>query len=352
MSALCGLGSAPIATATSLTRLSAYGNHIVRDGAPYNFYGVNRDTLEWGRYNWGGCGGDGHFTAQDFDEIRGWGATAVRFPLSQADWLGRRCPAPAYAAMIDRAVSAANARGMYAILDLHWSDVRGLAPCDFGCLTGQQPMPDSDSVRFWRGVASRYANRPGVIFDLYNEPHSVSWGCWRDGGCLVWSSTANSGTGLPVLYRAVGLQQLYNVVRGTGARNLVLAAGLDWGFDLSGVGHGYALRGYNVAYDTHVYFPWHRAKSDWDAHFGYLTSAYPVTSTEFGSLDCSTGYTAPLLQYLYAPGSAGDGRISWTAWSWSDPGSCAQPSVIADWQGTPLWGQGQLVHDVMAELSG
>src|SRR5205823_4319236 len=163
--------------------------------------------------------------------------TAVRIPLSQADWLGRRCPASTYAEMVDKAIANANSRGMYVILDLHWSDVGGAAPCDSGCLSGQQPMPDSDSLRFWQQLARRY--------------------------------------------RTVGLQQLYDAVRATGARNLVLAAGLDWGFDLSGVGQGYVLSGSNVAYDTHVYFPWHSAPSDWDAHFGYLTSGYPITATEF-----------------------------------------------------------------------
>ncbi len=43
---------------------------------------------------------------------------------------------------------------------------------------------------------------------------------------------------------------------------------------------------------------------------------------------------------------------SWTIWSWNAPGSCSQPSVIADMNGTPLAGQGQLIHDTFMALPG
>jgi endoglucanase len=145
--------------------------------------------------------------------------TAVRLALSPAGWLGRRCSASQYAGWVDAAVAKANARGRYAIIDLHWSDVQGRAPCDTGCLTGQQNMPDADSLAFWRAVAARYANRPGVIFGLYNEPHDVSWACWRDGGCTTTSSAL---TGSVMSYKAVGMQQLVDAIRAAGANNLVL----------------------------------------------------------------------------------------------------------------------------------
>ena len=328
--------------------LTVSGNHILRAGQPFNFYGVNRDSAEWGQFNWGGCGGDGHWTATDWNAIAAWYPSAVRIPLSQADWLGRRCSPSAYRSALDSAITAANQRGMYVILDLHWSDVGGLAPCDAGCASGQQPMPDSSSVTFWQQVAARYRSWPGVIFDLYNEPHGVSWNCWRNGGCTVQSATP----GVAVSYAAVGMQRLLTVVRGTGAPNLVLAAGLDWAYDLSGIGAGYALHGSNVAYDTHVYTQWHNTTADWDQHFGYLTAHYPVTATEFGSIDCTTTTTWPLLQYFYAPDGVAANRISWTIWSWNSPGQCSQPSVLADWAGDPLGGQGALIKQSLAFLAG
>jgi endoglucanase len=343
---------APAAAATrALPALTVSGNQIMASGHPWHFNGVNRDTLEWGAYNWGGCGGDGHFTDADFNAIAAWHVTAIRLPLSQADWLGRRCNAQTYASLVDAVIAKANARGIYVILDLHWSDVRGLAPCDAGCLTGQQPMPDSDSLVFWQQVAHRYAANTGVIFDLYNEPHDVSWSCWRDGGCTVTASTPNPATGQPVAYTAVGMQQLYSQVRAQGAKNLVLVGGLQWAYDLSGVTAGYALSGTNIAYDTHVYTLWHATTADWDAGFGNTAARYAVTSTEFGSDDCSTAVPAQLLKYFAAPEGHAAERVSWTIWSWNAPGQCTQPSIIASFDGTPLPGQGQLIHDTLASLT-
>jgi endoglucanase len=329
----------------ALPALTVSTNKIMAAGQPFHFYGVNRDSLEWGRNNWTGCGGDGNFADVDYNRIKAWKVSAVRIPLSQAGWLGRSCDAATYMRSVDAAVAKANARGMYAIVDLHWSDVSGRAPCDANCVTGQQPMPDAHSIVFWRQVAARYANRPGVIFDLYNEPYGVSWSCWRNGGCSVQSAaTANGGT--RVSYTVAGMQQLLDTIRGQGANNLVLAAGLDWAYDLSGIGSGYALSGANVAYDTHVYTKFHSTAADWDAHFGFLAATKPVTATEFGSNDCSTNVTTPLLNYFQAK------SMSWTIWSWNNPGSCQQPSLLSNMDGTPLAGQGQLIHDRLATLGG
>jgi endoglucanase len=350
------VASAPVAPAPTAAApapapthaLTVSGNQIMRDGQPFHFRGVDRASLEWGANNWGGCGGDGHFTADDFDRIAAWHVNAVRIAVSQADWLGRRCDAAAYAAMVDDAIAKANARGMEAILDLHWTDVGGRAPCDSTCGSGEQPMPDDDSVVFWEQVARRYANRTMVSFGLFNEPHDVSWSCWRDGGCSVQSDTSDPLTGQKVSYTAVGMQRLVDVVRAQGAANLVLVAGLDWAYDLAGVTQGYALVGSNITYDTHVYTAWHSTPQDWNAHFGDLSATHPVTVTEFGSTDCSSDRTAALLDYLKAPGGRAADQIGWTAWSWNSPGECSHPSVLADWSGTPLGGQGQLIHDALA----
>jgi endoglucanase len=345
--------AAPVATAraASLPALSTKGPSIIRDKKAFRFYGVNRDSLEWGSTNWGGCGGDGHFTDHDFDLIKSWNVTAVRIPLSQAGWLGRSCSAADYARWVDAAIAKANARGMYAIADLHWSDVNGLSPCNVGCPTGQQMMPDTDSLVFWRSVAKRYANNPGVVFGLYNEPHDVSWSCWRNGGCTAYASPfASSGALTP--YTAVGMQQLYSAVRQQGANNLVLVGGLDWAYDLSGVVGGYALSGTNIAYDTHVYTLWHNTTADWDTHFGVVAGRYPMVSTEFGSSDCSTTDSSRLLSYFDAPMGNTANRMGWTIWSWNNPGNCQQPSIIADWEGTALPGQGAMIKQALATKTG
>lgn len=223
-------------------------------------------------------------------------------------------------------------------------------------------MPDADSLVFWEEVAARYKDNPGVVFDLYNEPYvyhkpftyngpdEASWKCWRDGGCTVYASEQTSpkdpsGNPVAVPYTAVGMQQLYDAVRKNAPDSVVLAAGLDWASDLSGVGKGYGLRGSNVVYDIHVYTQWHNTAADWDKSFGYLTKTHPVVATEFGSIDCTADVTKKLIDYFDAPMGDSSSRMGWTIWSWNSPGECSQPTVLADWNGTPLADQGQLVHD-------
>ena len=83
-------------------------------------------------------------------------------------------------------------------------------------------MADADhSPAFWRSVAKTFKDDHAVVFELFNEPHDISWRCWEH-GCLT-------GDG----WRTAGMQQLLNAVRGTGATNVVLVGGLGWSSDLS-----------------------------------------------------------------------------------------------------------------------
>lgn len=189
----------------------------------------------------------------------------------------------------------------------------------------------------------------------YSVPEESEWACWRDGGCTVYASEQTSPkepdptTGQleawPVPYEAVGMQELYDVVRQEAPDNVVLIGGLDWAYDLSGVGAGYGISGTNIVYDTHVYTQWHNTSADWDAHFEYLTKTHPVSATEFGSIDCSADVTRQLIEYFDAPMGNAQNRMSWTIWSWSSPGECSQPSLLANREGAPLPDQGRLVYE-------
>ena len=177
-------------------------------------------------------------------------------------------------------------------------------------------MADENSVQFWKSVAERYKDTGQVLFELYNEPHDVSWAVWRDGGL-----TADG-------YDAVGMQQLYDAVRDTGAHNLVLIGGLRWAYDLSGVPR-HRIDGYNIVYVSHPYdFP-DKQPTAWPNDWGFLAETDPVMVTEFGSFgDCDPAYSNALLDY------ADEIDASWVAWAWY-PGGCDFPALIEDWDGTP-----------------
>ena len=108
------------------------------------------------------------------------GATIVRVTLSQ-DWVLGHDHARAgdgYLDEVDALVTQANDAGLYVVLCLHclgWRDA-GASRQPF-----LPPLPDEDSVTFWRTLAARFGARPGVLFDLLNEPHGAparAWHAW------------------------------------------------------------------------------------------------------------------------------------------------------------------------------
>jgi len=277
---------------------------------------VDRPSLEWGP------SGD-HVSQSDFALMKTWGSNVVRIALNQDYWLrGSRNFSSNYNNTVYNAVQWAHQAGLDVILDLHWSDKGELAQS----LPAQQRMADVNSVQFWKEVAAVYKGDVGVIYELYNEPHDVSWDVWLNGGA--------SGEG----WNAVGMQQLYEAVRGAGATNPVIVGGLNWAYDLSGV-PSHLVKGEGIIYNTHPYNYGGKQPSDWDAGFGFLAANYPVIATEFGNDDCSPDYYQKFLAYAKSK------NIMWTAWAWY-PGGCKFPALIEDWNGTPSV-SGKLVRDAL-----
>lgn len=253
-------------TLVPMLRVSG-GKLVKEDGTPILLRGVNCAGLEWDSRN------DKVLPAviRAMDE---WNANIVRLPVSQNRWFGcekeqqGEADADSYRAIVDSVIEAAAVRGGYVILDLHWSD-RG----DWHNTSGQQLMPDDHSVLFWEDAAKRYADCSNVLFGLYNEPHDVSWNIWLSGGML----THTDG----VKWHAVGMEALLKAVRGTGADNVCVIGGLDWGYTFEGFSAYDALSeasAGNLLLDSHVY-PWKRL--DWDRDVGD-DAIFPVLIGECG----------------------------------------------------------------------
>ena len=120
--------------------------------------------------------------------MKTWTINVVRVPLNEDCWLGinglkPEVSGPAYQNALMGYVTRLLSHNLYVILELHWT-AAGTAIAN-----GQQPMPNDDhSIALWISVASRFKNKPNVIFDLFNEPYpdryswSDAWRCYRDGG--------------------------------------------------------------------------------------------------------------------------------------------------------------------------
>jgi len=339
--------------------LKVTGNQILTasDACTVRLRGVNVDSLE---YVPGGNGpSSGGITATVAQSIDVWGANCIRLPLSQDFWFGvpnaksSSVNMNAYRTLVDRIIQLASDRNAYVILDLHWSGT-ATTPTEpgetgWGVAVSQRTMPDANAVTFWTDVATRYANHPAVLFNIFNEPYGVTWTVWRDGG------DSNSG------YQTPGMQALLNTVRATGAHNIVVCGGLDWAYDLSGVPtyHLTDLTGSGVVYDTHIY-PW-KGSAPWtptngDAKITVAAGSYPVLIGEYGQNATDSGSCANCSDAGfpgYSTGAWVQTVISWinlhkyhhTAW---DMHTGSSPCLITNWQFTPTTYHG--VH-VKADLA-
>ncbi|MDR0352802.1 MAG: cellulase family glycosylhydrolase [Opitutaceae bacterium] len=189
------------------------------------------------------------------EAMENWHANLIRLPVSVTGWQDGN-----YKKQVDGFIQMVAEAGGYAVLDLHH----------------YKQFDDPRYLDFWREAAVKYKNHPAVLFGILNEPHGTTWAVWRDG----------DGTG------AAGHQQVVELIRGLGARNIIIAGGLDWGYDLTGVAGDYALvdqgprgdrarKGNGIVYDTHIY-PWKGGRKNWDAKVGEVRRRHPVLVGENG----------------------------------------------------------------------
>jgi aryl-phospho-beta-D-glucosidase BglC (GH1 family) len=316
------------------------GSQVCRwDGTKHVFHGVDRPSFEWEP-----TGQD--ISGADFAAMADWHANVVRIALNQDFWLSTAAVYDGnYAYAVDQAVKEAEAVGLDVILDLHWSDRGDLTvpqaggtfpnsmkyvPSDTAGYSVQQPMADANSVTFWSQVADKYKGDGHVIFELYNEPNGISWDVWLNGG-------TTGG------FQAAGMQQLYDAVRATGAENLVIAGGVNWAFDLSGVA-SHPIVGHNIMYASHPYKN-NDSQAQWPTAFGYLAAQNiaPVIITEFGdnrSNTCTGDWDQALITYA----AGANLQISWTAWAWFPGDPCQFPALITDFGRYDTTAQGAVVR--------
>ena len=282
--------------------LTTSGNHVLdRYGRVVTLRGVVVDGLEITQW--------AQVSTRDIDEAHAWGANFVRIPLSQDFVLPNACgyDTSGYLPRVDALVNEATSLHMVSLLDLH---TNAEVPCT---APTQQKMADQRSVDFWKLIAARYKNNPYVAFDLYNEPHDITDSVWRNGGAVTSSG---------VTYVAAGMQTLYNAVRATGAKNLVVASGNNWANDypalapLTGTNNLiYGVHAYTCptgtpetghtcyAGPTGVYDP-NGILNRWAA----IGAKVPVMLTEFGYPDTNDG------RYI-ANATASVASRGWAGWS-------------------------------------
>jgi endoglucanase len=303
-------GPTAIATTTAIGFPHAQGTLLVDgSGRPLRLHGAQIETSlnEMGAWH-GGRGQSPEEKANTtiFQAMRAWNMNVLRLPIS--NWVYAKNPAK-YLSDLDQVVEQANRAGLYVVLDLH-DDSRAGGPYNLKLATAEM-------IPFWETIATHYRNNTMVMFDLLNEPYDYpGWSTWQHGGSVA---------GLPVL--SVGMQDLANAVRSTGARQLIIVE--SWVKPVPSGGSWHTI-GDHLIQDSNVMYSYHdytiaspRADpSTWDAMWGPLLGRYPLYVGEWAFLPNAyhtfmcQGITLPqatqgvttFLNYLEQRG------INWTAW--------------------------------------
>jgi len=318
----------------ALPALHVNGNRLeTLDGKPVWLQGLCVDSMQWGT-------GENILKSIPV-AIEQWHANVIRLPITDAGWNGKgknqgKDPTGlAYRALVDSAIQAANTRGAYLVLDLH----------RFG-------SPTPEHVEFWKDAAVRYKNHPGVMFEIFNEPHGAPWPIWRNGGSLGATTKiagevkeSNEATTRPT---TPGMQAIVKAIRDQGANNVIIAGVLGYSYSLIGI-DDYKLtdtpEGHGIVYSVHVY-PW---KGKWQANFIDAAAKYPLFVGEVGApgkwedvpfiqknarkekLGPDSTWPADIISVIQKY------KLNWTGFSFHPK---CMPQAISDWNytPTPYWG--------------
>lgn len=316
--------------------IKVVGNKVIdSSGKEIWLQGINIPSLGWS------ATGEQIFTATVV-AIDEWHANIIRLAVRHNFWFGesdyQSDGGKAYRELVDKLVETTASRGAYLLLDLH--EFKAIQP---------------KHLKFWEDAATRYKNHPAVIFGLFNEPHSISWDVWRNGGevkekikpkaGVVAENTENYRT-----FISPGMQKCMDVIRQTGAKNVCTIGGLDWSATLDGVLNGYAIDdngGDGIIYEAHCY-NW---KKDWQGHFLNAAQKHPVLMGELGADIKPMGFLPKGAEedpYTWVPdflGCVQKYKLHWTAWCFHTGSS---PRMLADWDFTPTPFWGQFAKDALA----
>ena len=141
----------------------------------------------------------------------------------------------------------------------------------------EDDQPTARSVDFWKRTAAYFRDYPNVVFDVMSEP-DAAWvpghvaGVRRNADWDFWLKGGMSSTGT----RAVGMQDLVEAVRSTGARQVILAMLFDDDLLGEGFGDAWLLKDSNVVYEVCPNHRAHATDAARDRAFGRLAARVPV----------------------------------------------------------------------------
>jgi|GEM_PF-5965821 len=225
--------------AATTTGVTVSGNQTLKDGQPFIMRGVNRSGSEYMCRTSASFfdGPNGTDDSAQIAAMKTWGINTVNIPFNEDCWLGINGAAyggTSYQNTMKTYVSQLEANGITPVLALFWT-----APGS-QLASGHGTMPDADHTpTMWQSVANTFKTDPYVVFRIDEEPHpgggdssNAAWDCWKNGDVQY----AADGTLTPVSqvahcsesFKTIGMQSMINIIRGTGATNVIQVPGIAW----------------------------------------------------------------------------------------------------------------------------
>lgn len=349
----------------AFTTLHVRGAELVNsEGQRVVLHGIDRSGTEYACVQgWGIF--DGPNLVNDDAQVpimKSWGPNEVMIGLNEDCWLGvNGVPAKYGGANYVRAIvhetKTLERYKIYPVIADFW-----MAPGATSA-TGQDPMPDnSHAPRFWRSVAEAFKGDPDVIFRLKEEPYpdgnadtKAAWECWSKGDVQYGAS----GSLTPVSrvahcndgYPAVGMQSLINIIRGTGARNVIEVPGIQYANSLdeflaAGIRVHDTLTPPQLVADVDVYPDDNSCGTVacYDREYLPVLRQMPLVAGETGVGGCSTSRVDSFLDWM------NEHTSGYAAWAWDAWGGCGV--LITNYKGAPSRPWGVDYRHRLLELAG
>jgi hypothetical protein len=231
-----------------------------------------------------------------------WHITLLRLPLLTSDC---NCPRAICWTIGNIAINATNAAYITAADSIiKWCRDNHIYVMLDGWHEGGQGNTSgnfSSTVKAWSLMAERYKNQDHIIWEIFNEPHNVSWSAW-----------------VPMA------QQLIDTIRAHNPVSKVIVAGTaNW--DQQADVNTLKINRDKIIYSWHPYSGIYGSDNatTWESRFGFIMTSglAPVMNTEWGGGN-SASYGTPLIQYMKSKG------MSWTGWCYSSDWGPAMLSSV------------------------
>jgi hypothetical protein len=330
-------------TTTSNDIISVSGAKLLLNGKPFIVHGVELDGLlapkDWygpEEYNNDFLAASySHFGPEELQHAKEFGVNTIDFAVgqmgldpqnTQPSTKDRVAYSADYVAELTKAIHLARSMGFTVMVSIVSTKYSG---------DGRNGgLPQSETIRTATELANIIKDDRGIMLELLVEPYGTA----HD----TWPTYINGGNGY------VGINQMIQAVRSTGARNLLIVQPLIQYFTWY---QAYLDRGGTpitdtipdaLAYGVHPYFDFKKVgttRASWDDSFGTFAESHPVIVTEWNENTSKVGgilnkwcsgpdaLSLPLQAFHYFNEKGINGVVGW---AFDNPAT-----IVADWKGTP-----------------